>query len=254
MGQMRESSVLFSLKQLMTLEQDRVHEEDLAARTRAEAEAVARREAELEARARQEALLRAEDARRREQEAVRREQEARLQAIRLGEIERARIEALQKAHIDQLAQAQEHERRMAELEHDGQKRRLKRALIAGAVLTASIFGGGAALYFGSIRPAAEAEQQREHDAVVAREARVEELKVELGRANAAADRALQALTQTKGDADRARAERDSAEAKKALDQAQKNLSGATRPSVAEKKPPCRPCAYAGDPMCDSLCK
>lgn len=254
MGQMRESSVLFSLNQLMKLEQDRVHEEDLAARDRAEAEAAARREAEQRARAQEEATRCAEEARRRAEAAVRREQEARLQAIQLGELERARVEALQKAHIDQLAQAQEHERRMAALAQDAQKRRLTRALIAGAALTVSIFGGGAGLYFGSVRPAVEAERQREHEAALAREARVEELKAELGRANAAADRALQALTETKSDADRARAERDAAEARRALDQAQKNLSGVARAPVADRKQVCRPCAYAGDPMCDSLCK
>src|SRR4029079_14593989 len=86
MTEMQESSVLFSLNQLMNLEQQRLREEEEAARARSLAEAAARRLDEQRAREEEEARVRVEVARRRAEETQRREAEARLDAIRMAEL------------------------------------------------------------------------------------------------------------------------------------------------------------------------
>ena len=55
MAEQKESSVLFSLKELMNLEEDRIRQEDDEKRKRAEAEVQARQEAERRAREQEQA-------------------------------------------------------------------------------------------------------------------------------------------------------------------------------------------------------
>jgi hypothetical protein len=252
MAEMRDtSSVLFSLNQLMKLEQDRVREEELAAMRRAEAEAAARADAERRARLEQEALMRAEEARRRAEEAARREEAARHQAIRLAEAERVRIETEQRARIKLIEQQQEHERRLAAIEHDAQKRRLKNILYGGAVIASLVFGGSAFAYFGHYKPHAEAARQQEMAAIAAYESEVEKLKAEIARANNATNEAVIALNRAHNEAERIKAEQAVADAKKAADQAKKNLSNVRPPPVAKDKPQAK-CRYEGDPLCGSL--
>ncbi len=90
MAEQKESSVLFSLKELMNLEQDRIaqetaHQQRQArdARERREAEERAQREAE------ERRLREAEDARRADEQR-KREDTARIEAIKHAEIERAK--------------------------------------------------------------------------------------------------------------------------------------------------------------------
>ena len=85
MAEQKESSVLFSLKELMNLEENRIKEEEAekAARARAEAERKAREDAER--RAAEERRLREEEEARRGEEQRKREELARVEAIRLGE-------------------------------------------------------------------------------------------------------------------------------------------------------------------------
>src|SRR4029079_12230840 len=126
MTEMRESSVLFSLNQLMNLEQQRLREEEDAARRKAEAEAAARSNAERRLREEQQARIVAEENRRRAEEVQRREQAARLEAIRLAELERVRIDAERQERLAMMEQAQDHERKVAALTQDRQKKRLTR--------------------------------------------------------------------------------------------------------------------------------
>jgi len=61
MAEQKESSVLFSLKELMNLEEDRIRQEDDEKKKRAEAEVQARTEAEKRAREQEQARLHAEE-------------------------------------------------------------------------------------------------------------------------------------------------------------------------------------------------
>ena len=125
MAEEKESSVLFSLKELMSLEEDRIAKEEADAKAREDAARRAREDAERAAREAEELRLREEEERRRQEEARRREEEARVEALKQAEIERARAEQEQKARMEALSAQQEHERRLAELNRDKGKKKLK---------------------------------------------------------------------------------------------------------------------------------
>ena len=83
MAEQKESSVLFSLKELMSLEEDRIKQEDDDKKRKEQAEVQARLDAERRAREAEEARLASDQERRRQEEL---EQEHR----RLEELERER--------------------------------------------------------------------------------------------------------------------------------------------------------------------
>jgi colicin import membrane protein len=150
-----ESSVLFSLNELLTLEEKRLHDEEQA-RQGAIADA-RRKQEEAAARAREAEEARAREERERISEAARRarEEEARLAAFRAAEIERARIETERRAQLEALEAEQAHQRELARIAADAGARRLRRsiAVVSGAAVLAVSAGLGA--YFGYLRPEAE---------------------------------------------------------------------------------------------------
>jgi colicin import membrane protein len=143
MSEQKESSVLFSLKELMNLEEDRIRKEDDDRRRKEEAELQAKMEAERRQRAEEEARMQAEEQRRRAEEQRAREEAARLEAIRHAEVEKARLDAENAARIEAMRHQQEHERQLEVVRSDKGKKRL--TLIAGSagfVLLVSLIGGG----------------------------------------------------------------------------------------------------------------
>lgn len=139
----KDSSVLFSLKELMTLEEQRVQHE-LELERQAEAAILAREREEHARRVREDDERRAkEDEARRVAAQRAREEEARLEAIRHAEIERARLDAANAARLEELKREQAHQADLARLTQDRGKKRL-RWLIAGtvALLVAVSVGGG----------------------------------------------------------------------------------------------------------------
>ena len=100
MSEQKESSVLFSLKELMNLEEDRIKTEEADRAAQAAAAERARQDAERQAREAEQARIRAEEERRRAEEQRSREEAARLEAIRVAEIEKARVEAEQRARLE----------------------------------------------------------------------------------------------------------------------------------------------------------
>lgn len=253
MVDLRESSVLFSLNQLMSLEEQRIREEDEAKRQAIEAAQRARLDAEQRVRAEQEERIRSEEARRRAEESTRREESARHEAMRLAGIERARIEAEQRAKIAILEQEQRHERDLAALGQDAQKRRLQRTLIIGGALAVAVLGGGAGLYFGKVQP--EAEQARQEQL-----AEVARGKVELQTAKDAFDKAVRdseaaqtALHAANDEAARLKAQQAVDAANRLKLDATGRLSGVQR-RVVEKTASAAACVceHPGDPMCGCL--
>ncbi|AUX47216.1 carbohydrate-binding protein [Sorangium cellulosum] len=249
MAEIQESSVLFSLKQLMRLEDQRLREEREAAQRRALAEQEARRALERQALAEEEARLRAEEERRRREEAAAREEAARLEAIRAAAVEKARVEAEQRARIEALEKQQEHERSLAALAGDAQRRRLRRLVAAGSALGALVTAATLGLYLGKIRPDAE-RARAEHAATRAQhERRLAELEGDL----AARERQIRDLSlayQTvRSEAEKAELQRKLNEARRDRDVIQGRI---TRPP-AQPPPKVEPCVCnEGDPMCGCL--
>ena len=117
MSEQKESSVLFSLKELMNLEEDRIKQEEETKRAQAEAAERSRLDAERRAREEEEARIRAEENRRRTEEARSREENARLEALRLAEVEKARVEAEQRARMEAMAVPLDDGVRLGGVEH-----------------------------------------------------------------------------------------------------------------------------------------
>ena len=139
----KDSSVLFSLQELMTLEKDRVRSEEELER-RAE-EAMLRQQREEHARrlADEETRQRDAEERRRRDEQRAREESARLDAIRQAEVERARLEAESAGRLEQLKRQQEHEKELATLHQDRGKKRLRIfAFSVVALLFVALTAGG----------------------------------------------------------------------------------------------------------------
>lgn len=146
MAEQKESSVLFSLKELMNLEEDRIRQEEDQKRRAEEEAARARAEAERRVREEEEARIRAAEEKRRGEEQRSREEAARLEAIRHAEVEKARLDAENAARIEQMRHQQEHERQLAMVTQDKSKKRL--VLIAvgiGVLFIVGLVGGVVAL-------------------------------------------------------------------------------------------------------------
>ncbi len=140
MSEEQESSVLFSLKELMSIEEDRIQAEEHASEEEVRQEEVARIQAEQTARSAEEARVQAEEERRRQDEQRQREEEARIAAIGHAEMAKAQAETENKARLDAMTAQQAHEQKLVALRQDKIKKRLQRAAIALAVLV--IAGGG----------------------------------------------------------------------------------------------------------------
>jgi colicin import membrane protein len=143
MMELKESSVLFSLKELMTLEDQRIADE--AARRRRSEEARASEAALLVHRQHDDddARRRNEDARARAEAHREREEVARLEAIHHAEVLRARHAAEGAARIEELRVRQDHELQLAVIGRDKRAQRLARvAWAASALLLSVVVSGG----------------------------------------------------------------------------------------------------------------
>ena len=223
MAEQKESSVLFSLKELMNLEEDRIkprgRREEAASGGRSAGPGRGRAS---RARPRGSSASQAEEERRRSEEQRKKEEAARLEAIRHGEIEKARVEAEQRARMEAMSKQQEHERHLSTLQHDEHKKKLQRMVTFSIAGAAILLIGGLGLYFGKIKPRSEARdaarvrrswQQAEEAEAVAAPAR---------RADAEGQRSrLAQLSSAQDDKTRA-------ELKAKLAEAQKAQQGPTR--------------------------
>jgi colicin import membrane protein len=251
MSEQKESSVLFSLKELMNLEEDRIRSEEAERTAAAAAAEKAKADAERSAREAEEARIRAEEERRRLDEQRSREETARLEAIRVAEVEKARIEAEQRARLEAMAAQQQHERSLAAINQDQSKKKLRNMLIVGgAVVGIGLIGGGFALYKSNAdrtaQDQARAEQQRQADEEKAKLAaqveeqrkKMESLLAQLAGAN---DEATRLKLQKQLDEERAKSD---AMTKKTGGGAKAGgASGGTKPACN-----CTP----GDPLCSCL--
>ncbi len=149
----QESSVLFSLKELMNLEEDRVRQEADDKQRQIDEVARQREEDERRRREEEEARMRSEEQRRLAAERERRAEETRLDAIRQGEIEKKRMEAEKQAQLEAMRLEQEKQIRMKALDEDQHKKKLRTTLVVLGISSFLLIGGGVGYYVGVVMPA-----------------------------------------------------------------------------------------------------
>jgi colicin import membrane protein len=143
----KESSVLFSLTELMRLENEREQRERELLLERAREEERNAQEAARLAREAEQRRLKALEEEERARKLREREEQARLEAIRQGEIRAAITKAEHEARIAAMKAVQEHERAMAVLARDRSKRRATWLAIGSIVsLLAAIGAGGVVVH------------------------------------------------------------------------------------------------------------
>jgi colicin import membrane protein len=254
MAEQKESSVLFSLKELMNLEEDRIRQEEDQKRRVEEEQARVRAEAERRAREEEEARLRAIEEKRRTEEQRGREENAKLEAIRHAEVEKARLEAENRARMEQMSRQQEHERQLAMVTQDKSKKRL--VFIAsgiGLLLVAGLVGG--AVFYSN------AQKQKQ-----ALEAQLQDLQAKQEENNRKMNELNDKLSHATSPEERAQLESQIEEAKKKQADlaAQQNsvkpggatgghyTGGGTGAAPKPNLPKCKPCAGTGDPLCPDI--
>lgn len=248
MSDNKESSVLFSLNELMGLEEDRIRQEERARTNAAKAAEEARAAAERAKLEEEQARTRAEEERRRQEELRRKEEEARLVAIQEAELAKAKADAENQARLAAMREQQEHQRRLEELRQDQGKKKLKIAVGSVAALLVAAIG---LFVFFSVE--ASREQERQNAMRLEAEARVEEERKRADEENRKRDEAQKALlaeiTDLKGKLEQA----GSAEARAKIQQEidAKMKAGGRRPGPAkpgtDKPKPCN--CPPGDPLC-----
>ncbi len=250
MAEQKESSVLFSLKELMNLEEDRIRQEDDDKKKRAEAEVQARQEAERKAREQEQARLQAEEDRRRNEEQRKKEEAARLDAIRHAEIEKARVEAEQRARIEAMSKQQEHERHLSTLKHDEHKKKLQRMVFmsvgGGVVLIALV------LFIAFRKSEADArEKEAARVALMQQAEEAKKLQAQVAEQTQKVNDLLAQLATAQDDKTRAELQAKLRDAQKAQAGLQKKASGGGGETPAPKA--AKPCnCQPGDPLCSCL--
>ncbi len=254
MSEQKESSVLFSLKELMNLEEDRIRgeEADKAAQTAAAEQA--RMAAERAARDAEESRLRAEEERRRLEESRAREETARLEALRHGEVEKARVEAEQQARLTAMAAQQQHERQIEAIKGDDSKKKLRNILIAVFIIGPILGGGAAFMAYQSSQRAAAALAQKDVEAQESKK-KLDDLKRDLKAKEDSVNELQGQVANEKDEKKKAQLQAQLAEAQKEKDDATKKVgTGGPRAGSGSgenggpAKPPCK--CNPVDPLCD----
>jgi colicin import membrane protein len=243
--QQKESSVLFSLKELMNLEEDRIREEETQKEAQAKAELEARQAAERAAREAEEARLRAEEEARRNEEQRRREDAARLDAIRIGEIEKAKSEAEHRARFETMTAQQAHEATLVALTQDKNKKRLQIGIgvTVGALLIVGVVGG---ITFKQHQDEAAKKAQILEAQRKDTEERLRRLQSDFEMANRKEQELQASLANAKDEATRAKLQSELEQQRKATQAAGARVRGGGSGESKPKPKNCQP----GDPLCD----
>jgi len=253
MAEQKESSVLFSLKELMNLEEDRIKTEDDEKKRRAEADVQARVEAERRARDQEAQRLQAEEDRRRSEEQRTKEEAARLEAIRHGEIEKARVEAEQRARMEAMSKQQEHERHLSTLHHDEHKKKLQRMVTFSVAGAAILLFGGLGLYFGKIKPEAEARDAASRAAIMLQAEQAQKLQRQLDEQTTKVNDLVAQLSSAQDDKTRAELKAKLADAQKAQQGLARAAAGGGSKGGGDSPAPKKACnCQPGDPLCSCL--
>jgi colicin import membrane protein len=253
-----ESSVEFSLNQLMEIEADRARKEEAARLAMANEEARAAAETERLAREAEEARIAAEEQKRRDEDARKREEDARLAAIHAAEVEKARLDAEYAARLEQMKASQHHEREKLAISQDEEKKKLKRLTgqISIALVAVALIGGGVAFKIHSAKQASEArlaeELRQAQEQVASFQRKLQEQETIVAQKQAA-------LAAAKDEVERASAQAALDKAQKAVAETQSAIAkiapktggakaGGAKSGGAKAACNCQP----GDPLCSCL--
>jgi colicin import membrane protein len=253
-----ESSVEFSLNQLMEIEAERARKEEAAKLLRADDDARAAAEAERVSREAEEARIAAEEQKRRDEEQRKREEDARLAAIHAAEVEKARLDADNAARLEQMKASQHHEREKLVISQDEEKKQLKTraAGISIALVAVALIGGGVAFKLHSSKQAAETrhtEELRQANEQIA------QFQRKLQDQEAMVRQKETQLATAKDENERAAAQNALNQAREAMNQTKENIKAVTskaRPSGGgsakggASKAVCN--CTPGDPLCSCL--
>ena len=248
----KESSVLFSLNELFSLEQERIKQEEDAKVKAADEAKRAEEEARRRAIEEEELRLRSEEERKRVEDQRKREESARLDAMRQAEIERARIAAEEQARLEAMRQQQAHAQELAKISQDKGKKTLT-YLVAAAIAVLFIGGGtGGFLWY---RSYSKAEEEKRQALIVANQKAEEmaRLQKQLDEQSKRVSDLLDKLSNAEDEATKAKLKAELAAAQKEQNATRGALSGGG--SAGDKKtgaarPACT--CVEGDPMCSCL--
>jgi colicin import membrane protein len=200
--------------------------------------------------------MQGEQERRRQEEQRLREETARVEAIRHGEVEKARHEAENQARLRAVGQQQEHERQLAALSQDKKKKQLTYiALGIGALLIFGGAGGGFAFYKSAQEQARVTALKNAE--IAEQKAMLDKLMGDLKSQGDAIAAAQAETASAKSDADRAAAQAKLAAAQAEQKKTQANIAAvqggraATGTSTRTTARPACTC-QAGDPLCSCL--
>ncbi len=255
MAEQKESSVLFSLKELMSLEEDRIRQEEDKRQREVRAQEDARLEAERRSRQAEEDRIRADEERRRMEEARSREEHARLDAMKHAEVERARVETENAARMEAMKHQQEHERKLEAIrEGQGKKKAVYAVFGIAGVLVVALVGGG--LYMKSQNEKAAQEQARQQQELEEGRRQLASIKAELDRKNEAVSDLEKAVGSAKTNEERLAKQALLEKAKREQEDAQKRANrgvGVAPPPGQTGIKPAKPCnCPPGDPICTCL--
>jgi colicin import membrane protein len=184
MAEQRESSFLFSLKNMLELEKQRSQAEQLA---QMESHRQRTRERELFAREMLEKKRVAEMELLRLAQQQRQETAARIETLRLATLEKARIESEARARLEVLEKQQDHERKLYAIREASRQKGAMQLAIVGLSLAVLCTLGFTVLYFGKLRPESQRLEGAYDDLVTAQRTRAEETAKLLARADKRAD-------------------------------------------------------------------
>jgi colicin import membrane protein len=251
-GSTQDSSILFSLDELLKIEQERISQEEQSKKAKEEAEITARavqlQMAQQLAKQKQREQL---EAQRRASERER-EMQAKEQAIIEAAIAEVAIKNQAELRLSQLAQEHEHEVQLAALQSDQGRKKLRQQLLMVCAALILTLTAGTSLYLGKIRPESQAQHQKLHDQRVAHENELNSLKSELQ----STESKIAALKKRRASAD-SKEERNDVDKKLANENSslrKKQRKIQTLQNRHVKIPISAPkthdeCAGTGDPMC-----
>jgi hypothetical protein len=242
-----ETSVTFSLHELMRIEQQRVAEHEEQLRRQEEIRQQTEREAETRQRREQSARLQVEQQLRAAQQQQAREEAARLGALQRAIEDRGRQEALQRCRAVEVQQQLQHQMQLEQLRQDRLKRKLKASVALVTIGWCATALGATVGYFGAIKPTVDQRYAQISDRLRGREQESETFKRLLEAQSTRIDKLLGDLS----DSETARA-RLTAQLKQALQQLDRSRpGGAASAGGHPTAPPASSiqCSRDDDPMC-----
>ncbi len=251
-----ESSVEFSLNQLMEIESDRARKEENAKVLQAADQARAQAEVELRTREAEELRIATEDQKRREEEQKRREADARVAAVREGEVEKARLDADNAARLEQMKVSQDHERKKLLISQDEEKQKLRKiaGLISIALVAVALVGGIGAF---KLHSAKQADELRHAEELRAANEQISSFQRKLAEQEGVLAQKVAAFGAAKDEVERNAAAEALRKAQEEVNKTKENISAVKfgkgkvpvpGKAVSKKTNNCAP----GDPLCSSI--